>query len=89
MKISRGIFCQDIVDDERPRVGSKKSVQQGRSHFCARSVLVLRERSRREERQVCEPEGPENSENAADGFFNRPIRIAMYRGRRQPVGVVL
>ena len=81
MKISRGIFCQDIVDDERPRVGSKKSVQQGRllpgssrratPLFCARSVLVLRERSRRGERQVCEPEGPENSENAADGFFQQ------------------
>ncbi len=61
---------------------SKKSVQQGRllpgtsrratPLFCARSVLVLRERSRREERQACEPEGPANGENAAGGFFQRP-----------------
>jgi len=32
-------------------------VQQGRSHFDARSILSVRERERREERQVCEPEG--------------------------------
>ncbi len=30
---------------------------QGRSHFDARSVLIVREHERREERQVCEPEG--------------------------------
>ncbi|MEC4674412.1 MAG: hypothetical protein VST68_09505 [Nitrospirota bacterium] len=29
----------------------------GRSQFDARSVLPVRERERREERQVCEPEG--------------------------------
>jgi len=33
-------------------------VQQGRSPFGARSVHGVRERERREERQVCEPEGP-------------------------------
>jgi len=31
--------------------------EQGRSPFDARSVLIVRERERREERQVCEPEG--------------------------------
>ncbi|MEC4674717.1 MAG: hypothetical protein VST68_11055 [Nitrospirota bacterium] len=36
---------------------SEGSVQQGRSHLDARSVLIVRERERREERQVCEPEG--------------------------------
>jgi len=36
---------------------SKKFVQQGRSPFDARSVLSVRERERREERQACEPEG--------------------------------
>ncbi|MEC4675193.1 MAG: hypothetical protein VST68_13470 [Nitrospirota bacterium] len=36
---------------------SKKFVQQGRSPFDARSVHCVRERERREERQVCEPEG--------------------------------
>jgi len=35
------------------------SIQQGRSPFDARSVLSVRERERREERQVCEPEGGE------------------------------
>ncbi len=34
--------------------------QQGRSQFDARSVLPVRERERREERQVCEPEGQAN-----------------------------
>ncbi len=33
---------------------------QGRSQFGARSVLPVRERERREERQVCEPEGQAN-----------------------------
>ncbi|MEC4674201.1 MAG: hypothetical protein VST68_08425 [Nitrospirota bacterium] len=33
---------------------------QGRSPFDARSVLPVRERERREERQVCEPEGQAN-----------------------------
>ena len=33
---------------------------QGRSQFGARSVLTVRERERREERQVCKPEGPAN-----------------------------
>ncbi len=75
MKISRGIFLRRPIDDERPWVCSKKSVQQGRLLpgssrratllFCARSVQVLRERSRPEERQVCEPEGPDNGENVA------------------------
>ncbi len=31
--------------------------QQGRRHYDARSVLIVRECERREERQVCEPEG--------------------------------
>ncbi len=42
MKKSKGTFLQRPVDDDKPRVGSKKSVQRGRSHFCARSVLVRR-----------------------------------------------
>jgi len=36
---------------------SEVSVQQGRSRFDARRGLSIRERERREERQVCEPEG--------------------------------
>ncbi len=60
MKISRGLFRQDTVDDEKPRVGSKKSVQQDRSHFCARSVLVLREHGKM-------------ARTPLTAFFNRPI----------------
>ena len=32
--------------------------RKGGRPFDARSVLIVRERERREERQVCEPEGP-------------------------------
>ena len=54
---------------QNARECSKKSVQQGRSRFDARSVRCVRERERREERHVCEPEGRQNGENAAGGFF--------------------
>ncbi len=53
------MYRQEAFGGQQRRGGAKKSVQQGRSHFCARSVLVLRERSRPEEGQACEPEGPE------------------------------
>ncbi len=69
MKIARAIFRQEVLGDRQRRGCSKKSVQQGHllpgssrratPLFCAWSVLVLRERSRRDERQACEPEGPE------------------------------
>ena len=54
---------------QHARECSKKSVQQGRSLFDARSVHGVRERERREERHVCEPEGRQKGENAAGGFF--------------------
>ncbi len=47
MKRSRAIFLQEVVPYQQPRVCSKKSVQQGRSPFCARSVLALREHGKR------------------------------------------
>ncbi len=43
MTISGGKFHEETVVDQKPRGGSKKSVQQGRSHFCTRSVRALRE----------------------------------------------
>jgi len=59
------IHAQDETDILRRRECSKKVVQsspeqsrrKGRSHLVARSVLIVHERERREERQVCEPEG--------------------------------
>ncbi len=33
----------ELLVSKRKGLGSKKSVEQGRSPFCARSVLVLRE----------------------------------------------
>jgi hypothetical protein len=36
-------FAQNEVAHQRLRVGSKKSVQQGHSHFYARSVHLVRE----------------------------------------------
>ncbi len=41
MKISKGICAHRDIRHHELRGGSKKSIQQGRSHFCARSVLVL------------------------------------------------
>ncbi len=43
MQISKAIFRQDVLGDEQRRVGSKKSGQQGRSLFFARSVHPVRE----------------------------------------------
>ena len=62
------IHALDEIDINSRREWSKKHalslfegpVQQGRSHFDARSVLPVRGRERREERQVCEPEGQAN-----------------------------
>ncbi len=64
---------------------SEGSVQQGRSRVDARSVRCVRERERREERQVCEPEGRQHGENAAGlsacgthglaTVFNIPIHV--------------
>src|SRR5680860_701571 len=41
--LSKGILTHKHVAYQRPRGGSKKFVQQGRSHFCAQSVLPVRE----------------------------------------------
>ncbi len=58
MKISKAIFRQEALGDQQRRVGSKKSIQQGRSHFCARSVLALCEHGI-------------NGEKSAGGFFQQ------------------
>ncbi len=59
MKISTAIFRQEALGDQQQRVCSKKSVQQGRSPFCARSVLALREHGKRARTPLA-------------AFFNRP-----------------
>jgi len=53
----------------------KKVVQQGRSPFDARRVLSVRERERREERQVCEPEGSAKGRPA----YAKPLQQAWNR----------
>ncbi len=68
MKISTAIFRQEAVRYQQPRVCSKKSVQscpeasrrEGRSPFCARSVLAVREHGKRARTPLA-------------AFFNRPI----------------
>ncbi len=67
MKISKAICRQKALRDQQRRVCSKKSVQsrpeasrrEGRSPFCARSVLVLREHGKRARTPLA-------------AFFNRP-----------------
>jgi len=49
--------------------------RQGRSHFDERSVLIVRERERREERQVCEPEGSAKGRPA----YAKPLQQAWNR----------
>ncbi len=46
----------------------ERSRRKGRSPFGARSVRLVRERERREERQVCEPEG---GKTATPGLASR------------------
>jgi hypothetical protein len=60
MKMFACKFAQDEVTHQRLRVGSKKSVQQGRSHFYARSVCVIREHGKMARTPLA-------------AFFNRPI----------------
>ena len=60
MRISKAIFRHETLGDQQRRVCSKKSVQQGHSHFCARSVLVLREHGKMARTRLA-------------AFFNRPI----------------
>ncbi len=59
MKISTAQNSRERVGDQQPRVGSKKSVQQGHSGFCGRSILAL-----------CEHGKIARTPLAA--FFNRP-----------------
>ncbi len=62
MKLSKASFRQEAFGDQQRRVGSKKSVQQGHSHFCARSVLALREHGKMARTPLA-------------AFFNRPKRF--------------
>jgi hypothetical protein len=59
MRIARDANTQDQRACQRPRVGSKKVVQQGHSHFCARSVLAIREHGKMARTPLAD-------------FFNRP-----------------
>jgi hypothetical protein len=72
-------FAQDEVTHQRLRVGSKKSVQQGREWFSvsrrgpplfyARSVCVIREHGKM---ATCLREAaPAKAGNAAGGFFQQ------------------
>jgi hypothetical protein len=59
MKMFTCKIVQDEVTYQRLRVGSKKSVQQGRSHFDARSVCGIREHGKMARTPLA-------------AFFNRP-----------------
>ncbi len=60
MKISKSIFAPSDLRHQELRGGSKKSIQQGRSHFCARSVPALREHGKMARTRLV-------------AFFNGPI----------------
>jgi hypothetical protein len=65
MKMFTCKFAQDEVTHQRLRVGSKKSVQQGRSHFYARSVCVIREHGKMARTPLA-------------AFFNRPFLTVIF-----------
>ena len=67
MTISKAIFRQEALDDQQHRAFSKKSVQQGRSHFGARSVLPVREYGKMARTPLM-------------AFFNRPFLHTRLRG---------
>jgi hypothetical protein len=67
MKMFTCKFSQDEVTHQRLRVGSKKSVQQGRSHFDAQSVCGIREHGKMARTPLA-------------AFFNRPILWTMANG---------
>ncbi len=60
MKGPMAIFRQEALSDYQRRVCSKQSVQQGRSPFCARSILALCEHGKM-------------ARTPLTAFFNRPI----------------
>jgi len=60
MKMFMCQFVQDEVTHQRLRVGSKQSVQQGRSRFYARNVWSIREHGKMARTPLA-------------AFFNRPI----------------
>ncbi len=69
MKMFACKFAQDEVTHQRLRVGSKKSVQQGRSHFYARSVCVIREHGKMARTPLA-------------AFFNRPYHANSTLGKQ-------
>ena len=68
-----GSLCLVPWDLQKPEGVFKKPVQQGRRSFGARNVHEVRERERREERQVCEPEGDKGPRTQLAGFFNTTL----------------
>ena len=62
MTMSRGQNAMKHVGCQRLRVGSKKSAQQGHSHFLERSVHLVREHRKM-------------ARTTLAAFFNRPTRL--------------
>ncbi len=60
MWITKDDHSQEQRACQRLRVGSKEFVQQGHSHFCARSVLAIREHGKM-------------ARTTLAAFFNRPM----------------
>ena len=63
MQLSKGKNAQDYSEHQNLLVGSKKSIQQGRSYFFERSVLPVREHGKL-------------TRTTLAAFFNRPNRGA-------------
>ena len=76
MTISMGKNAHEHVGCPRVRVGSKKSAQQGRSHFCALSVHQVREHGTM-------------ARTPLEAFFNRPLmEIGVYQARKRSMRAI-
>ncbi len=69
--------CLEFFGRVRP-VRPERSRRKGRSCFDERSVYFVRERERREERQICEPEG---GKTATPGLASRSGKARERRWR--------
>ncbi len=70
--------CPEGLSEGSVQTSPERGRREGRSPFDARSLRFVRERERREERQVCEPEG---GKMAAPGLASRSGKARECRGR--------
>jgi len=83
MAICKSKKAPEDLEDQSLRGGSKMSVQQGHSHFCARNVPAVREYGKR---ATCLREAaPAKAGNAAGGFFQQTLPLKRSKPSEVPL----